>query len=67
MAFTSEFYFERAVESARDAKAASLPNVRDRCLRAEKAWRTMGERLRDSEKNRANREDRTPSGPELSA
>lgn len=56
MSVTSEFYLARAAESARDAKATSLPNVRARCLRSEQAWRAMAERLMVSEKDRAKRE-----------
>lgn len=56
MSVTSEFYLARAAESERDAKAASLPNVRDRCLRAERAWRAMAERLMVSERDRLKRD-----------
>ncbi len=54
MSTNSDYYLARADESARDAKEAKLANVRDRCLRAEAAWRAMaarllhGERLRDA-------------------
>jgi hypothetical protein len=33
-----------------------LPNVRDRCLRAERAWRAMAERLMVSERDRLKRD-----------
>ncbi len=42
---TSDFYLARAAESAQAAKDAKLDNVRERCLRAEAAWRTMADRL----------------------
>lgn len=49
MSATSDFYLARAAESARDAQAACLPNVRERCLRSEAAWRAMADRLLKSE------------------
>lgn len=49
MSATSDFYLARAVESARDAQTTVLPNVRERCLRSEAAWRTMADRLLRSE------------------
>ncbi len=45
MSVSSEFYLARAEECARDADAAVLDNVRDRCLRSEAAWRSMADRL----------------------
>jgi hypothetical protein len=45
MSTTSDFYLARAEESARDAAATTLENVRDRCLRSEAAWRSMADRL----------------------
>lgn len=41
MVDNSTSYLARADQSARDATEAALPNVRERCLRAEKAWRKM--------------------------
>lgn len=38
MSQTYEFYSERAREAAADAAVATLDNVRDRHLRAEKTW-----------------------------
>ena len=49
MSTTSDFYTARADESARDAAAATLDNVRERCLRSEAAWRSMAERLERGE------------------
>lgn len=37
-------YRENAAQARRDADAATLDNVRDRCLRAEAAWLDMAER-----------------------
>ena len=55
MSVTSEFYFARATESAQAARDASLDNVKERCLRAEKAWLAMATRLVDAE-NRKRRD-----------
>jgi hypothetical protein len=52
MSATSDFYLARAADSARDAQNTSLANVRERCLRAEAAWRAMAERLLRSEEHR---------------
>lgn len=53
-----EFYQTRAAEAKRDAEAATLDNVRDRCLRAEAAWSDMAARAERSEKMRAQLEER---------
>ena len=47
------FYRERASEASRDAAAAKLDNVRERCLRAEEAWLGMAARVERSERLRA--------------
>lgn len=52
MSATSDFYLARAEQSATDAAATNLVNVRDRCLRAEEAWRQMAERLIRGEEDR---------------
>ncbi len=52
MSATSDFYFARAEESARDASASKLDNVRDRCLRSEAAWRAMAEKMLKNEERR---------------
>ena len=41
MSQTFEFYDARANEAAAEAQAATLDNVRDRNLRAEKTWRGL--------------------------
>lgn len=47
-----EFYLARAAEARADADAATLVNVRDRCLRAEAAWSSMAVRAGRSERER---------------
>ena len=56
MSVQHEFYLARASEAKRDADAATLANVRDRCLRSEAAWRSMAERAERTEKLRAKSE-----------
>ena len=41
---TLEFYTTRAAECRRDAEAATLENVRNRCLSAAAAWESMADR-----------------------
>ena len=48
MAQTYEFYSERADAAAAAAKKATLDNVRQRELRAEKTWRGLAEQARKS-------------------
>lgn len=48
-----DFYVTRAAEAKRDAEAATLSNVRERCLRAEAAWSDMAARAERGEKMRA--------------
>ena len=43
MSQTYEFYAERAKEAADEAAAATLDNVRERNLRAEKTWTALAE------------------------
>ncbi len=47
-----EFYLARAAEARADADAATLANVRDRCLRSEAAWAAMAARAERSDKAR---------------
>jgi hypothetical protein len=51
-----EFYLERAAASRREADAATLSNVRDRCLRAAAAWDEMAARAARTERMRAETE-----------
>ena len=48
-----DFYAARAVEARADADAATLDNVRDRCLRAAAAWDAMASRAMRAETMRA--------------
>lgn len=48
-----EFYQSRAAEAKREAEAATLSNVRERCLRSEAAWSEMAARAERGEKMRA--------------
>lgn len=44
-----DLYVARAAGCAIEADAAVLPNVRERCLRAEVAWLAMAERVLQTE------------------
>lgn len=46
MSQTFEFYDARARESAAEAQAASLDNVRERALRSEATWRALADQAR---------------------
>lgn len=59
MSVTSEYYMARAAECARDADAATLDNVRDRCRRAEQAWTEMADRAERTTEQRLIREAAT--------
>jgi hypothetical protein len=48
-----ETYLARAAEARAQAEAATLDNVRDRCLRSEAAWSEMAARAERTEKMRA--------------
>ena len=48
-----DMYIQRASEARADADAAVLDNVRDRCLRAEAAWKAMADRAARTETMRA--------------
>lgn len=48
-----EGYLERAAECRRDAEQTILPNIRKQCLRSAVAWEQMADRVRVSEKYRA--------------
>ena len=51
-----QFYLDRAADARRDAEAATLANVRERCLRAAAAWDDMANRVARTEKMRAETE-----------
>ena len=52
----SEFFTARAAAAQAEADAATLDNVRDRCLRAHQAWDTLAQRSLRSESARDARE-----------
>jgi hypothetical protein len=56
MSAQSEFYRARALDARNDADAATLDNVRDRCLRAAAAWEGMADRAARTDKMRAKQE-----------
>jgi hypothetical protein len=58
MALTTqlEFYRARAEQCRAEADAATLDNVRDRCLRAEDAWSRMADRVARTEAMRREKE-----------
>lgn len=62
MALTVEFCEARAQEAGDEARNTKLENVRQRALRSEAAWRTMGSRLllvrREREANELERTSR---------
>jgi hypothetical protein len=41
---TLQFYLDRAAEARKQAEAATLSHVRDRCRRSEVAWTQLAER-----------------------
>jgi hypothetical protein len=47
-----ETYLARAAQARADAEAATLDNVRERCLRSEAAWAEMAARARRTEEMR---------------
>jgi len=51
-----DFYRARAAEARADAEAASLENVRQRCLRAAAAWEDMADRAARTDRMRARQE-----------
>ena len=52
----SELFSSRAAACAADAEQATLSNVRERCLRAERAWTAMAQRSLRTESARDARE-----------
>jgi len=50
---TLQFYLDRAAEARKQAEAATLSHVRDRCRRSEPAWMQLAERIAATEKMRA--------------
>ena len=50
-----ETFLARADQARADAEAATLENVRERCLRSELAWCEMAARVERTDQMRANR------------
>ena len=46
MSQTYDFYSARAKESAAEAKAATLDNVRERALRSQATWKALADQAR---------------------
>ncbi len=59
MADSPEAYRTRAAVERANADAATLDNVRDRCLRAEQAWTAMADRAERTTEQRLIREAAT--------
>lgn len=57
MSQTYEFYAERAKEAADEAAAATLDNVRERNLRAQKTWAALAEQARSVKAERIKTEE----------
>ncbi|MFN3944274.1 MAG: hypothetical protein ACK4K7_05050 [Allosphingosinicella sp.] len=53
---TADHYSEQAARALRDAEAASLDNVRERCLRSAAAWADMAARAERTARMRAETE-----------
>ena len=53
MSQTFDFYDARAREAADEAKQATLQNVRERHLRAEKTWRSLADQAQKVATDRA--------------
>nr|WP_294849592.1 hypothetical protein [uncultured Sphingomonas sp.] len=49
---TLKFYRDRAAEARRDADAATLDHVRERCQRSELAWTKLADRIAETEEKR---------------
>lgn len=58
MSANSDFFLARAAQSAREASEADLMNVRERCLRSEKAWLAMADRVLRGENDRKQQAER---------
>ena len=50
-----ETYLARADQARAEADAATLENVRERCLRSELAWREMAARVERTDQMRASK------------
>lgn len=59
----AETYLARAADCRHEAEQTNLPHVREQCLRAAVAWESMADRLRLTEKYRADEAVRKASEP----
>ncbi|HEY0447046.1 MAG TPA: hypothetical protein VGD19_11395 [Allosphingosinicella sp.] len=58
-----EFFLARAADAQREADAATLDNVRQRCMRSHAAWADMAARAGRTERMRAKAEaDKAAAG-----
>lgn len=64
---TLAFYTEQAADCRRQADAAGLDNVRDRCLSAATAWDNMAERARRTQTFRTDDAARKAAEPAAAA
>jgi hypothetical protein len=62
-----ETYLARAAEARAEAEAATLDNVRDRCLRSEAAWSEMAARAARTQKMRAQQAEEKAAAAEALA
>jgi len=67
MSATFEFYDARATEAAAAAKEATLENVRQRNLRAERTWRGLADQSRKAALDRAKQENERAARREAEA
>lgn len=56
MSTNLDLYLERAAQAQAEADAATLDNVRDRCIRSANAWIVMAERVERMERQRVENE-----------
>jgi len=56
MSTNLDLYLERAAQAQAEADAATLDNVRDRCMRSANAWIVMAERVERMERQRVENE-----------
>lgn len=52
MALSYEFLIQRAEQAAQEAAGSMLENVKERALRAEKAWRVMANQVLEVTRNK---------------
>jgi hypothetical protein len=61
---TLQFYRDRAEQARKDAEAATLSHVRERCRRSEAAWTTLADKAARTEERRQQQiEMRTATPP----